>query len=618
MAHRPMTFEKPFALIKRHDEKDIIALEGFISSFQKLQDIPRHSQATGTSTFDTLSLLPFSQIRERNFVVKEDDLPILTLHVENQTWWNKQEALQSLPKEKIAFQDGMNYKTSQQDYNRLVQQIIEHEIGRGEGANFVIMRDGTAQIQEFSLNKALSIYRNLLQNEQGAYWVFIFFDGSSFFIGATPERHLTVQGSLAKMNPISGTFRKVGKSFSPETFQDDFLKFLENPKEINELFMVLDEELKMMANICNHGGRIQGPFLKEMSKLIHTEYVLEGTGNRDLIQMVRDSMYAATVTGSPVENACRIIRKYETDSRRYYSSALLLLGRDQQGETADSPILIRTVEIDSNGTCGFRVGATLVRDSIPTEETLETEAKMAGLLENIINPPAQPPPNLLPTLQTQFSLQAILEQRNRFLSPFWLDNQSEQDVTAQFQDKQVVLIHNEDDFCLMLKHLLKHLGFKTKVVSWKDYNIEKDDSDLTVLGPGPGNPNDLKSPKIMALQDIAKTLLERQKVFLGVCLGHQITSILLGFDIACKDVPLQGIQKEVNWFGTSQKVGFYCTFVVKHSSAVQKVKICYDETSFEVYGLRGQHFCTMQFHVESVLTQHGLSLLNHELLTLLS
>lgn len=30
--------------------------------------------------------------------------------------------------------------------------------------------------------------------------------------------------------------------------------------------MVLDEELKMMSRICNNGGMIIGPLLKEMKK----------------------------------------------------------------------------------------------------------------------------------------------------------------------------------------------------------------------------------------------------------------------------------------------------------------------------------------------------------------
>ena len=40
--------------------------------------------------------------------------------------------------------------------------------------------------------------------------------------------------------------------------------------------MVLDEELKMMARICDDGGRVVGPRLKEMARLAHTEYFIEG------------------------------------------------------------------------------------------------------------------------------------------------------------------------------------------------------------------------------------------------------------------------------------------------------------------------------------------------------
>ena len=39
-------------------------------------------------------------------------------------------------------------------------------------------------------------------------------------------------------------------------------------------------------------------------------------------------MFAATVTGSPVENACRLIKQYESEGRGYYGAALALIGRD--------------------------------------------------------------------------------------------------------------------------------------------------------------------------------------------------------------------------------------------------------------------------------------------------
>ena len=91
--------------------------------------------------------------------------------------------------------------------------------------------------------------------------------------------------------------------------------------------MVVDEELKMMCDICHEGGQVLGPFLKPMTHLIHTEYLLAGRSDRDHREILRDTMYAATVTGAPVENACRLIADYEPEGRGYYGAALALFGR---------------------------------------------------------------------------------------------------------------------------------------------------------------------------------------------------------------------------------------------------------------------------------------------------
>ena len=128
--------------------------------------------------------------------------------------------------------------------------------------------------------------------------------------------------------------------------------------------MVVDEELKMMCDICNEGGQVLGPFLKPMTHLVHTEYLLAGRTNRDVREVLRDTMYAATVTGSPVENACRLIKEYESEGRGYYGAALALLGRDEAGEpTVDSPIVIRTADVALDGrlkvTAGRDAGARL-------------------------------------------------------------------------------------------------------------------------------------------------------------------------------------------------------------------------------------------------------------------
>ena len=142
------------------------------------------------------------------------------------------------------------------------------------------------------------MFRRLLERERGAYWTYCFFTGDRYLVGASPERHVSVHGGDVRMNPISGTFRLKGLT-DPVERKARLLEFLADEKEIYELFMVVDEELKMMCDICNEGGQVLGPFLKPMTHLVHTEYLLAGRTDRDVREVLRDTMYAATVTGSP-------------------------------------------------------------------------------------------------------------------------------------------------------------------------------------------------------------------------------------------------------------------------------------------------------------------------------
>ena len=182
-------------------------------------------------------------------------------------------------------------------------------------------------------DRALTVFRRLLERERGAFWTFCIFTGDRYLIGASPERHVSVEAGQVRMNPISGTFRMRGL----ETHADrkrELLWFLKDEKEIYELFMVVDEELKMMCDICHEGGLVLGPYLKPMTHLVHTEYLLAGRTHRDVREVLRDSMFAATVTGSPVENACRLIKEYEPEGRGYYAAVAALIGRDDDGRPA--------------------------------------------------------------------------------------------------------------------------------------------------------------------------------------------------------------------------------------------------------------------------------------------
>ncbi len=99
------------------------------------------------------------------------------------------------------------------------------------------------------------------------------------------------------MIPIAGTLRKKDPN-DLRPLKVRLLEFLKNPKEIQELFHVLDEELKMMEVVSSGGGRIEGPFLRQNGAVIHTEYLLIGKrGNMDPIDALRHTLHAPTLVG---------------------------------------------------------------------------------------------------------------------------------------------------------------------------------------------------------------------------------------------------------------------------------------------------------------------------------
>lgn len=610
---------KPFGLIQRQDGGEILVLEGEAAALEKLSDIPRKSgKPAKGEAYDTFSMIPFRQIEEKKYKARQDGEKILCIRVARQRTVPLKTLTAALPSGKIILKDKPRFNRSNAEYGKLVKKIIEEEIGNGAGANFVVPRKCRGTIKDFSADSALGVYRNLLLNDYGSYWKYLFHDGERFFVGSTPERHLSVRKGKVKMNPISGTFRKDKDYARPADFKKDLEKFLRNEKEINELFMVVDEELKMMARMCQEGGLIIGPLLKEMSRLIHSEYMLVGDSKKDVVDLLRDSMFASTVTGSPLESACNVIYQYDTESRGYYGSAAALIGRDAEGaDVLDSAITIRTAEIDGKGNFSIGTGATLVRDSIPSEEVKETEAKIAALLNGILGGKAKAGGPVLPEILKDEGIAELLQERNQHLSNFWFFYQEKQ---GRFKDplkgRKITIIDNEDDFIYMLKHMLSHMGAEVEIVRFSDFKLEPCASDLLIVGAGPGNPGSSDDAKMAANLRFLDRMIKSGRKFLCVCLGHQLLCRALGFSLIRKEETSQGVQKNIFLFGEPEFVGFYNTFFALADRDVPGVETSVNEDR-EIYALKSRNYAGFQFHPESILTRNGYRILQESILTLL-
>ncbi|MEU5978888.1 anthranilate synthase family protein [Streptomyces sp. NPDC047315] len=619
----------PFALLHRPGatgpgQLDLIV--GETAAVEKIADIPLPPDG-GRSRHEVLALLPYRQIGERGFAFPDDGAPLLTMTVTAQTVLPVDDVAARLPDVPIRL-DGAEFDADDA-YAATVRRILTDEIGRGTGANFVIKRAFSAELTDYSPRTALSFYRRLLGRDPGSHWTFVIHTGERTFIGASPERHITLDAGTVVMNPISGTYRY------PDAGPDlaEVLTFLADTKETNELYMVVDEELKMMARICASGGRVVGPALKQMARLAHTEYLIEGRSDLDVRDVLRETMFAPTVTGGPLESACRVISRYEPEGRGYYAGVVALIGRDATGQRSlDSSILIRTAEIDAAGRLRIAVGATLVRDSDPASEAAETRAKAAGLLE-ALRAPAGAGTAAAPVedLRAHPDVLRALAERNRPLADFWFAHPERRSRRApELADRTVLVIDAEDAFTAMTALILTALGCEVTVVRHDDERLDRADADAldaydaVVLGPGPGDPTDGDDPKMARLRELAGRLLAGATPFLAICLGHQALSTVLGLDLARRDVPNQGVQRKIDVFGRTELVGFYNTYTAvapgdRFACPVRggTVEVFRAATGREVDALRGPGFASVQFHPESILTRNGTELIGDVLVGLL-
>ncbi|WP_431959995.1 anthranilate synthase family protein [Actinacidiphila sp. bgisy160] len=610
----------PFALLRRRTPgryaDTVEVLLGPVGTAERLTDValPTGAPEAARPTVDALALVPYRQIRERGFDVRDDGAPLVVLRPRETYELPLPELMAALPGHAVRVQGGA-FDVDDDTYAGIVERVIEDEIGRGEGANFVIRRTFRGEIPGFGAADALALFRGLLDGERGAYWTFVVRTPERTLVGASPEVHVRMAGGTVVMNPISGTYRYPAQG--PDAA--GLLAFLRDAKEVEELTMVVDEELKMMCTVGDLGGVVVGPRLKEMAHLAHTEYELRGRSTMDVRDVLRETMFAATVTGSPVQNACRVIERYEPGGRGYYAGALALIGRDAGGaQTLDSPILIRTADVDAAGGLKVPVGATLVRRSDPYAEVAETHAKAAAVLAALgVRPGREPRPAAeRPRLGDDIRVRAALDGRRRNLAPFWLRMRTaEQPRTLT---GHALVVDGEDTFTAMLAHVLRSSGPEVTVRRFDEPGLREAalaHRGPVVLGPGPGDPSDTHDPKMVLLRGLAAELVRGHRHgLLGVCLGHELIAAELGLDIVRKDVPFQGAQTPIDLFGRTETVGFYNSFTARcddttaEELAMHRVELSRDRATGDVHALRGPGFAGVQFHPESVLSLNGTAI----------
>ena len=180
---------------------------------------------------------------------------------------------------------------------------------------------------------------------------------------------------------------------------------------------------------------------------------------------------------------------------------------------------------------------------------------------------------------------------------------------------RILVIDNYDSFVFNLVQYLGQLGAKCDVVrnDAVDVNVA-DKYDGVLISPGPGTPEAAGISMAMI-----KYCGEKKIPLFGVCLGHQAIAAVYGAKVSRAPELLHGKTSQVHHHqsGVFQDLPTPFTATRYHSLAVERDSVPSDleitgaTESGVVMGLRHKDLPIegVQFHPESVLTEHGHAML---------
>jgi anthranilate synthase component 1 len=261
---------------------------------------------------------------------------------------------------------------SKQRYCEMVTQTKKY-IAEGEIFQAVL---SNRQIANFS-GSLLNVYRNLRTLNPSPYMFFLNF-GDIQIAGASPETLISVKNKIASTYPLAGTTRR-GKTKQ----EDDALveALLSNEKELSEHNQLVDLGRNDVGKISEFGTVKVEEYLtiRQLSHVSHiaskvTGVVKDGVTPLDIVNAV---MPAGTLSGAPKKRACEIIDELEKLKRGPYGGAAGYI--DFTGNM-DLCIGIR-MAVAKDGKAYVQSGAGVVYDSIPENEFLECERKIAAMIE---------------------------------------------------------------------------------------------------------------------------------------------------------------------------------------------------------------------------------------------
>ena len=263
----------------------------------------------------------------------------------------------------------------QDQFERDVKRIQEYILA-GDAFQVLLARR-ISMPQDFDTT---DLYRSLRMLNPSPYMYHLQLDGLEL-VGSSPELLVRVQQRRIIVRPIAGTRRRGSDDADDARLAEELLK---DEKERAEHLMLVDLGRNDIGRVARYGTVRVTDFMvvERYSHVLHLVSEVEGELRPEVTVMdaLRATFPAGTMTGAPKVRAMQIVDELEPERRGPYAGAIGYIAAD--GGRMDLAITIRTCVI-TKGVASIQAGAGIVHDSVPVREWEETESKASAMLTAI-------------------------------------------------------------------------------------------------------------------------------------------------------------------------------------------------------------------------------------------
>ena len=183
---------------------------------------------------------------------------------------------------------------------------------------------------------------------------------------------------------------------------------------------------------------------------------------------------------------------------------------------------------------------------------------------------------------------------------------------------KILILDNYDSFTFNLVHYVEQFCDDITVKRNNEISLSEVEAyDAIILSPGPGLPKDAG-----IMPELIKRYAPTKKI-LGVCLGHQAIGEAFGARLKNLNQVHHGVPIPVNITDKDEalfaripdriETGRYHSWVIDKHTVPSELRVTSTDDDGEVMAIRHSKFdvCGVQFHPESLLTPHGLKIIEN-------